>query len=121
MPAAGIAEEQIAEDAGGGTVRVCAVGTHRLSRPWAQGRSWYGSFGSRAWRFVSSLRVSTPWFDGFRRREFLAPGEFFPGDSGGTAPDSHRLPLLPPYMAWAVHHVPGRAVNLPLTWDARLC
>ncbi|GGT01158.1 hypothetical protein GCM10010206_74750 [Streptomyces cinerochromogenes] len=39
MPAAGIAEEQVAEDAGGGAVRVRAIGTHRLSRPWAQERS----------------------------------------------------------------------------------
>ncbi|GLX48015.1 hypothetical protein Shyhy01_09650 [Streptomyces hygroscopicus subsp. hygroscopicus] len=64
---------------------------------------------------MSSLRVSAPWFDVIRRREFLAPGGFYPGDSGGTAPDSHRLPLLLPYMAWAVHHAPGTAVNLPLT------
>ncbi|GAB1334896.1 hypothetical protein ACE1SV_14860 [Streptomyces sp. E-15] len=74
VPAVGIAEEEVTEEAGGGTVRVCAIGTHRLSRRWAQERSWYGSFGSRAWRFMSSLRVSTPWFDVFRRREFLAPG-----------------------------------------------
>ncbi|GAA3106365.1 hypothetical protein GCM10017687_17660 [Streptomyces echinatus] len=67
MPAAGIAEEQVTENAGGGTVRVCAIGTHRLSRPWAQERSWYWSFGSRAWRSVSSLRVSAPWFDVIRR------------------------------------------------------
>ncbi|BCM66002.1 hypothetical protein EASAB2608_01336 [Streptomyces sp. EAS-AB2608] len=68
MPAAGIAEKQVTEDACGGAVRVRAIGTHRLSRPWAQERSWYwSSNGSRAWRYVSSLRVSAPWFDVNRR------------------------------------------------------
>ncbi|GGV16943.1 hypothetical protein GCM10010260_65400 [Streptomyces filipinensis] len=79
MPAAGIAEEQVTEKPGGGAVRVGAIGTHRLSRPWVQERAWYvSSIGSRAWRYMSSLRVSAPWFDVMRRREFLAPGGFFP-------------------------------------------
>jgi len=53
-----------------------------------------------------------------RRWEFLAPGVAHPGDSGGTAPDFHRLPLVPPHLAPAVHHAPGTAVNLQLTCGA---
>ncbi len=36
---------------------------------------------------------------GSTRSAARVPGSrgFLPGDSGGTAPDSHRLPLLPPY------------------------
>ncbi|GHE51443.1 hypothetical protein GCM10018782_27960 [Streptomyces griseoaurantiacus] len=34
MPAAGIAEEQVTEEAGGGAVRVEAFGTHGVNRPW---------------------------------------------------------------------------------------
>ncbi|MGN5378266.1 hypothetical protein ACQ4WX_14085 [Streptomyces lasalocidi] len=67
MPTARVAEEQVTEKAGGGAVRVGAIGTHGLSRPWVRERAWYGSFGSRAWRSVSSLRVSAPWFDEIRR------------------------------------------------------
>jgi hypothetical protein len=60
---------------------------------------------------------------GSTRPTARVPGSrgFFPGDSGGTAPDSHRLPLLPSYMAPAVHHAPGRPVNLLLTCGAAVC
>jgi bacillopeptidase F (M6 metalloprotease family) len=33
MPPAGIAEQQVTEEAGGGAVREDAIGTHRFSRP----------------------------------------------------------------------------------------
>lgn len=66
---------------------------------------------------MSSLRVSTPWFDETDGESSWLPGTNYPGHSGGTAPDFHRLPLLPSYMAPAVHHAPGRAVNLPLTCE----
>ncbi|GGY36610.1 hypothetical protein GCM10010384_49770 [Streptomyces djakartensis] len=46
---------------------------------------------------MSSLRVSAPWFDETGGESSWLPGVHYPGDSGGTAPDSHRLPLLPPY------------------------
>lgn len=46
---------------------------------------------------MSSLRVSTPWFDETGGESSWLPGGCYPGDSGGTAPDFHRLPLLPPY------------------------
>ncbi|CAL2061934.1 hypothetical protein GPN2_12399 [Streptomyces murinus] len=58
MPAAGIAEEEVAEKSGGGAVRVTAIGGHRLSRPWSPRQwSWYWSFGSRAWRCVLTQGV----------------------------------------------------------------
>ncbi|MCZ0989890.1 hypothetical protein O1M54_37440 [Streptomyces diastatochromogenes] len=41
MPTARIAEEQVADEAGGGAVRVAAIGTHRLSRPWGQAGPGY--------------------------------------------------------------------------------
>ncbi|GAA3648948.1 hypothetical protein GCM10023079_42870 [Streptomyces chitinivorans] len=58
---------------------------------------------------------SSPWLDVTGGESLLAPGSALPpafqpdvravtlgggalpGDSGGTAPDSHRLPLLPPF------------------------
>ncbi|EPH43105.1 hypothetical protein STRAU_3844 [Streptomyces aurantiacus JA 4570] len=42
--------------------------------------------------------MSAPWFDETGGESSWLPGTVFgsPGDSGGTAPDSHRLPLLPP-------------------------
>ncbi|GHC63587.1 hypothetical protein GCM10010349_34190 [Streptomyces flavofungini] len=106
MPPARIAEQQVTEESGGGAVREVAIGTHGLSPPTRGGRfrdatgpstEQGTATGGRAWRYVLT--------QGFRalvrrdrRREFLAPGDRFgsPGDSGGTAPDSHRLPLLPP-------------------------
>ncbi|GAA2956132.1 hypothetical protein GCM10010518_48350 [Kitasatospora cinereorecta] len=74
----------------------------------AQGQT----LGSQAWQ-MSSLRVralvrrdrrrespgsrirSTPAFGSAVADRDLHEG-LFPGDSGGTAPDSHRLPLLSP-------------------------
>jgi hypothetical protein len=58
MPSAGIAEQQIAEEAGGGAVREDAIGTHGVSRP--SGRvepSLAGHLGSRAWRYVLTQGV----------------------------------------------------------------
>lgn len=106
MPSAGIAEQQVAQKAGGGAVRVEAIGTHRLSRPWGRAATWCcTSTAERAWRYVLTQGVHA-LVRRDRRREFLAPGGSYPGHSGGTAPDSHRLPLLLPYMARAVHHGP---------------
>ena len=99
MPAARVAEQQVAEEAGGGAVREDAIGTHRLSRPWVgrRGSDWSGDCRPAAEHGdMSSLRVSTPWFDETGGESSWLPGRCYPGDSGGTAPDSHRLPLLPP-------------------------
>jgi hypothetical protein len=58
MPAAGIAEQVVAEEAGGGAVREDAIGTHRLSRSLGRALRWYGtSNGSRAWRYVLTQGV----------------------------------------------------------------
>jgi hypothetical protein len=40
MPAAGIAQEQVTEEPGGGAVREDAVGTHGFSRPLDRTGRW---------------------------------------------------------------------------------
>ena len=91
MPAAGIAEQQVAEEAGGGAVREDAVGTHRVqadrarryvrtprgSRRAVQGR-WSSNGGRARHGGMSSLRVRA-LVRRDRRREFLAPGSRAPG------------------------------------------
>nr|BBJ54662.1 hypothetical protein SAVMC3_72910 [Streptomyces avermitilis] len=127
MPAAGIAQEQVADEPGGGAVREDAIGTHGVSPPSGEERPRAERTGEQdpqraaAHGDMSSLRVSTPWFDETGGESSWLPGTYFPGDSGGTAPDSHRLPLLPPYLAPAVHHGSRTPVNLLLTWDGGVC
>ncbi|MGY3789261.1 hypothetical protein [Streptomyces antibioticus] len=58
MAPAGIAEQQVAEEAESGAVRVDAVGTHRLSRPCGRAGAWCGtSTTERAWRYVLTQGV----------------------------------------------------------------
>ncbi|GGQ28852.1 hypothetical protein GCM10010233_52720 [Streptomyces pseudogriseolus] len=103
MPTAGIAEQQVAEEAGGGAVREHAIGTHGSAGDGSggngpeRGRCVAGRpRQAAAHGDMSSLRVSAPWFDETGGESSWLPGANDPGDSGGTAPDSHRLPLLPP-------------------------
>ncbi|GAA4670072.1 hypothetical protein GCM10023347_24800 [Streptomyces chumphonensis] len=115
MGAARIGEEGVAEEAEDDPGTGAAHGV--VSSPSAPAR-WAGRNGPEGWRCracdVSSLRVRA-LARRVRRREspgsridtspglpaaraaVASGGGVLPGDSGGTAPDSHRLPPLPPF------------------------
>ncbi|GAA2950668.1 hypothetical protein GCM10010478_59320 [Streptomyces erythrogriseus] len=70
MATAGIAEQQVAEKAGGGAVREHAIGTHGSAGDGSGGYGPGGGWGvadrprqAAAHGDMSSLRVSAPWFD----------------------------------------------------------
>lgn len=100
MPAARIAEQEVTEESGGAAVREDALGSHGQPAATANGTLVLVLGGStRNWqpRMAICPHSGCPR-PGWKRPAARVPGSrgSLPGDSGGTAPDSHRLPLLLP-------------------------
>lgn len=60
---------------------------------------------------MSSLRVSTPWFDETGGESSWLPGSSSPVTVAGPRRIHTGFLSLPPYMARAVHHAPRTPVN----------